>query len=81
MVSMEGAQTTNTRSSRCETIRGWSVKVVGRPGENTYDERGELFFIRRGEVHHSIENLDAGVGVDIDAALVWRTGNERMRGG
>ena len=47
---------------RNETMRGYySEKAILRPGDNTHDECGELFFIRRREVHHGFEDLDAGI--------------------
>ena len=54
---------------------------MGRPGECTDDECGKLFSIRRGEVHHGFEDLDTGIGVDINAVLVRCAGNGWVRGG
>ena len=51
-----------------KTIRGHSVKAVA---EKTYNKCGELLFVCRGEVHHGVEDLDTGIGVDIDAVLIW----------
>ena len=54
--------------------------MVAQPGENTHNECSELFPIRRREIHHGIEDLDAGIGVDIDTALIWCAGSGRVRG-
>ena len=50
------------------------MKVVTRSGTKTDDECCELLLVCGGEVHHGVEDLDAGIGVDIDAALVRCTG-------
>ena len=75
IASTEEAQTTNTRSSLC----GNNTRLLGKNGDaigkKTDDERGKLLFVCGGEVHHGVEDLNAGVGVDIDAALIWCAGN------
>ena len=53
---------------------------MGRPGEKTYNKCGELLFVCSGEIHHGIEDLNAGIGVDIDAVLIWRAGSGRVSG-
>ena len=70
--STEGDQTTNTRSSRCKYNKRSLGQSSGR--KKTYNKCGELLFVCRGEVHHGIEDLDTGIGVDIDAALIWCAG-------
>jgi hypothetical protein len=77
MVSMEKAQTTNTRSSRCKDNKYYSRKVVAR---DTDDECGELLPVSGGKVHHGFNDLYTSVGIDVDAALIRRARNKRMRG-
>lgn len=81
MVSIEGDQTTNTRSSRCEGDK----KLFGEigcttKGNFTDDEGGKLLPVGSGEVHHGVEDLNACVGIDVYAALVGRARNGRIRG-
>jgi hypothetical protein len=79
MVSMEGDQTTNTRSSRCRD-KEFGKRCGTMRRRDTDDECGELLPISGGEVHHGVEDLDTCVGIDIDAALVWCARGRRMRG-
>jgi len=76
---MEEAQTTNTRSSRCKNNKRLLGKGCGASRRTTYDECGELLLVRRGEVHHGVEDLNAGIGVDRDAVLIWCAGKKRVR--
>ena len=77
MDSIEGAQTTKTRSSRCKDNK----KLFGKGGERrTHDECGELLPVSGRKVHHSVEDLNACVRIDIDATLIGGAGSRRMRG-
>ena len=69
MRSRDSDQITITRSSLYVTSKGWWKSIR----ENkTYDEGRALLFIRLRKHEHRLQDLDAGLSIDVDALLVCR---------
>ena len=79
MASRESDQTMRTRSSRY--VGKWDVSAEGRGGERgregTDDEGGVLLLVGGGEEEEGVDDLDAGIGVDLDRVLVGVAGRRR----
>ena len=58
--------------------KGMGIWVGERRQGTTHNERRELLLIGGGEVGHGVEDLDAGVGVNVDGPVLWATARWRV---